>query len=454
MIPIPTQDAAIDNLVRIYLDSQLVGETIYQIENHATQTPLALIVYDVDKSKRLRAYSVEFKIKALQALAAHIRQAVGSGALALAQGTRDEIIVALPLDPDATPQAALDHANRIRTSVADDFTLHAPDGKHLAVTITGGVAIWHPDHGGCGHTLLRADCASFLAKRHGGNACDLAGDNDMVDVTIPVSGPLPDTDHDALVQTAVDLVCQRHAGLETFARGVDMLGDRLALFDQQPFCVLLAGPPGAGKSALAREIRDRTGARSLAVRLRLGALTRANHPLAARITKAREAEGLVQIPDTLVGEMISEFLDTAAADISIILEGLPINAAQAGELKTRMAAAGRKIDLCIFVTAPKRTLQHRVATRKVCTACETATGGGVPAALNATRCPTCGGPLSTRTDGSPEHFEMRYANFLRDQTLIKDQFADVHTLDLDTALHSAEHLADQVLATLLPGTLK
>ncbi len=84
----------------------------------------------------------------------------------------DEFLIALS---EVDANAAMDVANRIRTSVANQNALIASDGQAVSVTISIGVASY-PEHGDTFEDLFReADLALFSAKRDGRNGVACAG---------------------------------------------------------------------------------------------------------------------------------------------------------------------------------------------------------------------------------------------------------------------------------------
>lgn len=81
--------------------------------------------------------------------------------------------IAVLLDPVRTPEDASIVAEKIRNVLVDPFTI---DGAQIRISASIGIAVY-PDHGDDSDTLLRrADGAMYLAKKSGGNCCQMVRD--------------------------------------------------------------------------------------------------------------------------------------------------------------------------------------------------------------------------------------------------------------------------------------
>lgn len=232
MLPIILGDTDVDNLIRIYLDSLETDEIILEIKNLLTsQRSFALILFDVDKSAKLRDVSLDIKIGVLGELIEFIRGNLKSNAIVIGNGTRDEIAILLPissLDVDVIDYS-MTIANEIRVQISE--SVFGRTKEYICrLTVSGGVAIY-PLHGSVDQELyLQAEGACKLAKERGRNRCELAHPgydymlqamiskerfNQLAEISSLLGVPISE-----LIRKAIQMVLQRHSGLEKFSKAV------------------------------------------------------------------------------------------------------------------------------------------------------------------------------------------------------------------------------------------
>ena len=125
--------------------------------------------------------------------------------------------------------------------------------------------------------------------------------------------------------------------------------------------VILFGPPGSGKGTQASFIT-----RTLAVpHLSTGDVLRA--AVAAGGALGREVRSVMiagrLVPDELIVRVVEERLGEPDAREGVVLDGFPRTVTQAKTLDTILGAAGRRVDLVVFLAVPMDTLVQRLLGR-------------------------------------------------------------------------------------------
>jgi len=125
--------------------------------------------------------------------------------------------------------------------------------------------------------------------------------------------------------------------------------------------LVLLGPPGAGKGTQASRLAERLAVPAIST----GDIFRAN------ITGGTELGRKVQeytavgalVPDEVTNAMVRDRLAEADATEGFLLDGYPRNVAQVGELDEILAAAGRRLDVAVELTADPEVVVERLLSR-------------------------------------------------------------------------------------------
>ncbi len=125
--------------------------------------------------------------------------------------------------------------------------------------------------------------------------------------------------------------------------------------------LVLLGPPGAGKGTQASRLAERLAVPAIST----GDIFRAN------ITGGTELGRKVQeytavgalVPDEVTNAMVRDRLAEADATEGFLLDGYPRNVAQVGELDQILAAAGRRLDVAVELTADPEVVVGRLLSR-------------------------------------------------------------------------------------------
>ena len=169
-------------------------------------------------------------------------------------------------------------------------------------------------------------------------------------------------------------------------------------------CVLLLGPPCAGKTTLTGSILDKHGLTHFAVRLFFA------HQIDLNTKIGKAAEPFVRahawIPDDVVVQGLDDYLSRQDIDGSagVLLEGLPGNRRQTELLSHVLTTHDLTLYSILYVDVSDDIARERASKRFVC-GCD----GGVRPVINSIVCPRCGKPVIRRNDDSELLFKKRLA---------------------------------------------
>lgn len=168
--------------------------------------------------------------------------------------------------------------------------------------------------------------------------------------------------------------------------------------------ILLIGPPGSGKTAIANKISEL----HLVPFVKVGALLRNLLPSNANyvlINSAMEKGELA--PNNLVALVVKE-------EIENLKEGFVLD----GWLRqlSDMQEYYPEIDYVIFLNCPKKICEERVLNRFICKIDNSIYS------FTDTVCNLCGGKLEKRFDDTPETFEKRWNVYVEKTTPVLDFF--------------------------------
>lgn len=128
--------------------------------------------------------------------------------------------------------------------------------------------------------------------------------------------------------------------------------------------ILLIGPPGAGKTTIAGQLAQATGMAVIATGQQLRDEIRAQSALGRRIEPLLEQGQLA--PDSVMAELMRNWLQRIPIDQDCLLDGYPRSVAQAQVLETILADLGRQVDAVIVLTLDEATIVHRLSGRRIC----------------------------------------------------------------------------------------
>lgn len=178
--------------------------------------------------------------------------------------------------------------------------------------------------------------------------------------------------------------------------------------------LVLMGMPGVGKGTQAVRLRERLGLPHLSTGDILRDAVKAGTPLGLQ-AKGTMASGRL-VPDEVIGELISERLDTRDADRGFILDGFPRTLEQVAILDRVLESRGVVLDRVVLLEAPEQEIVRRLSGRRVCGSCgEVYHLDSRPSSKGAV-CEQCAGALIQRPDDTEEVIRERLRVY-REQTL-------------------------------------
>jgi adenylate kinase len=131
--------------------------------------------------------------------------------------------------------------------------------------------------------------------------------------------------------------------------------------------VILLGGPGAGKGTQAERIVADFKLPHISTGEMLRAAVANGTEMGLEAQKYMESGAIV--PDEVVIGVVRERLAEPDASDGFLLDGFPRTMAQAEQLDTMLAAAGRQITHVVLISVPAGELVQRIAGRRSCSQC-------------------------------------------------------------------------------------
>lgn len=168
---------------------------------------------------------------------------------------------------------------------------------------------------------------------------------------------------------------------------------------------MLLGPPGSGKGTQAGRIAAQRGW----LHLSTGDLFRAH--LKDRTPLGQLARSYIDrgelVPDTVTVDMVRQRIREVPAARRVIFDGFPRTVPQAEALDTLLGELGRDLAGVVLLEVPRAELVDRIAGRVTCPNCQAVYNLATNRPRRPGVCDRCGGPVSQRTDETPEVVEHR-----------------------------------------------
>ncbi len=169
--------------------------------------------------------------------------------------------------------------------------------------------------------------------------------------------------------------------------------------------LVLLGPPGSGKGTQAERIASQKGW----IHLSTGDLFR-DH-LRRQTALGTLARGYIDrgelVPDSVTVGMVREDLRDLPAATRVIFDGFPRTVPQAEALDRLFTELGRRLAGVVLMEVPRDELVTRIAKRATCANCQAVYSLTTNPPRRAGVCDRCGGPVTQRSDETPEVVERR-----------------------------------------------
>ncbi len=177
--------------------------------------------------------------------------------------------------------------------------------------------------------------------------------------------------------------------------------------------IVFLGPPGSGKGTYSNITSKWLGIPVIATGDMLRDSIEKGTPLGEKVRKFLESGELV--PDDIMEKVISDALDSEAADNGIIFDGFPRTVAQAEILQRLLENRGNKLDLVIELYSDDDEIIRRLSNRRVCPKCNAIYNLITSPPRDDNKCDICGTQLIQREDDKPETIRHRLSVY-RKQT--------------------------------------
>jgi adenylate kinase len=210
--------------------------------------------------------------------------------------------------------------------------------------------------------------------------------------------------------------------------------------------IVLIGPPGSGKSTIAEELSKELKLVVIATGKRLRQEIASGSPI------GREIEPLLEqghfAPDTLMDQLMREWLAAVPADSLVLLDGYPRSTRQAMGLESMLADTGQTLSMVIALEVNDEEVIHRLSGRRICE------GGGEAFTLHADdaeavqRCRERGGTLTQRDDDQPEIISERLRVYASETEPLLDYYTRNGLLRHVDASGSPAEVAERVAQLL------
>ncbi len=168
--------------------------------------------------------------------------------------------------------------------------------------------------------------------------------------------------------------------------------------------LVLFGMQGSGKGTQSVRLAERFGMKIFETGAELRRLSSEDSELARKVKSIIEAGHLV--PTEVVMEIIADFMKKLPAGTAVLFDGIPRSLDQKEQFDALMAQEGHDF-IGVLIELSETEALKRLTTRRICQNCKAT----YPAFYEKEVCESCGGPLVTRQDDTPDAIAIRLKTF-------------------------------------------
>jgi len=210
--------------------------------------------------------------------------------------------------------------------------------------------------------------------------------------------------------------------------------------------IVLMGPPGVGKGTQAKLLTE-----TLAVpHISSGDLFRTNYqeatPLGMQIKKYM-TEGLL-VPENITISIVMEAVLSSQAKKGFILDGFPRTITQAEALDQALTKQNKFVDFTLNIDVPTEQLVKRLASRLLCSSCQTTYNTETQPPKSEGLCDLCNTPLYQRDDDGQAAVKKRFQVYNNDsRPLLKYYGSQGKLINIDgtgTLMKVHQHLLQAI----------
>jgi len=216
-------------------------------------------------------------------------------------------------------------------------------------------------------------------------------------------------------------------------------------------CVVLLGPPGAGKGTQARFIQERVKIPHISTGDLLRKSVEEKTPLGKKAAGYIEKGKLV--PDKVMLEMMAQRLSENDCTRGFILDGFPRTVPQAEGLETLLRNMDSLLNHVLFVNVSRSTTIQRLGGRRTCKGCGALYHLELNPPTQPDLCDRCRGELFQREDDREETIAARLDVYEKQTTPLIEYYRTKGLLREIDGVGEVEEIKARLIHTLeLEGT--